>query len=87
MESAVKELGIQHFDGLFCINPLPNNKILDWSKLKAFADNKMNVTKNLKFGLGRVENMVGKGENAIPTFSPFPFPKASFQESLKVGIV
>ena len=24
-------------------------KILDWSKLKAFADNKMNVTEKLKF--------------------------------------
>ena len=23
------------------INPLPDNKILDWSKLKAFADNKL----------------------------------------------
>ena len=28
---------------------LPNNKILDQSKLKAFADNKINVTKKLKF--------------------------------------
>ena len=23
------------------VNSLPNNKVLDWSKLKAFADNKM----------------------------------------------
>ena len=27
-------------------NPLPNDKILDLSKLKAFADDKLNVTKN-----------------------------------------
>ena len=41
----------------------PNDKILDWFKLKAFAD-KINVTEKLKFVLGRVENIVGKGENA-----------------------
>ena len=28
------------------ISSLPNNKILDWSKLKAYADNKINVTEN-----------------------------------------
>ena len=43
---------------------LPNDKILDQSKLKAFADNKINVTEKLKFVLGRVENIVGKEENA-----------------------
>ena len=53
----------------FC-NSSPNNKILDWSKLKAIADNKIKkkkkkyVTENLKFVLWRVENTVGKGENA-----------------------
>ena len=46
------------------VNSLPKNKILDWSKLKAFADDKINVTKELKFVLGRVENIVGKRENA-----------------------
>ena len=45
-------------------NSLPNNKILDWSKLKAFADDKINVTEKLKFVLERVEDIVGKGENA-----------------------
>ena len=45
-------------------NPLSNKKILDWSKLKAFADDKINVTQKLIFALGRVENIVGKGENA-----------------------
>ena len=46
------------------INFFPNNKILDWSRLNAFADGKINVTEKLKFILGRVENIVGKGENA-----------------------
>ena len=27
------------------LNPSPDDKILDWSKLKAFADDKLNVTK------------------------------------------
>ena len=27
-------------------NPLPNDKYFNWSKLKAFADNKMNIIKN-----------------------------------------
>ena len=44
-------------------NSLPNDKILDDSKLKVFAEDKINVAKKLKFVLGRVENM-GKGENA-----------------------
>ena len=46
------------------LNSLPNDKILDLSKLKAFADNKRNVTETLKFVSSRVENIVGKGENA-----------------------
>ena len=33
----------------------------------------MRLGKKLKFVLGRVENTVGKGENAgLPAFSPFP---------------
>ena len=45
-------------------NSLPSNKILEVTKLKAFADDKMKVTKKLKFGLEKLENIVGKGENA-----------------------
>ena len=44
-------------------NSLPDDKILDWSKLKVFAD-KINGSKKLKFVLRRMENIVGKGENA-----------------------
>ena len=43
---------------------LPNDKFLGWSKLKAFADGKINMTKNLQIALGRLENIVGKRENA-----------------------
>ena len=45
-------------------NSLPNDSILDWSKLKALADDKIIVTEKLKFVFGRVENVVEKGENA-----------------------
>ena len=34
---------------LTTINSLPNDKNLDQSKFKAFADDKTNVTKKLKF--------------------------------------
>ena len=46
------------------LNSLPNDKILDQSKLKAFGDDKTNATKKLKFVLEMVENILGKGENA-----------------------
>ena len=46
------------------LNSLPNNKFLDCSKFKAFAGDKLNLAKKMKFALGRVENIVGKGENA-----------------------
>ena len=46
------------------LNSLPNDKIIDWSKLTALTDNKINVTQLFKFVLRRVENIVEKGENA-----------------------
>ena len=68
---------------------LPNDKFLDWSKLKAFADDKINVTAKLNFDMGMVKNLVEKGENAgYQHFLLFAqcFQKASFLGSLKVGI-
>ena len=43
---------------------LPNDKPLDWSKLEAFADNKIKVLTIMIFVFDSVENIVGKGENA-----------------------
>ena len=71
----------------FNFNSLPNDKIQDWLKLKAFADNKITVIEKLKIVLGRVENIVGKGENAgYQHFLLFPqcFQKTSFPRLLKV---
>ena len=65
--------------------PLPNNKFLHWFKLKELADEKINVTEKLKFVLRRVENMVGKGQNAgYQHFVLFPqcFQKSSLSGSL-----
>ena len=71
-------------------NSFPNDKFLDWSKLKAFADNKINMTEKLKFVFGRVENVEGKGENAAyQHFLLFPqcFQNLSCSGSLKAGMV
>ena len=35
------------------------------TSMKAFADDGINVAENLKFFLGRVENIVRKGENSV----------------------
>ena len=51
---------------------ISNDKILDWSNWKAFADEKLNANEKLKFVLGWVEN-VGNGENAgYQNFLLFP---------------
>ena len=41
-----------------CFNSLPKDKILHRSRLKAFADDKKNVTEKLKFVLERTENIL-----------------------------
>ena len=48
------------------VNSLPSDKTLESYKLKAFADDKMNVAEMMTYMyLGvRVENIVGIGENA-----------------------
>ena len=52
---------------------LPNDKVLDLSKLEAFAEDKINVPQKLKFIAGRIENILGKRRKCwSPAFSPFP---------------
>ena len=72
------------------LNPFQNYKILDLTKLNAFADDKINVAKMMFSVFDRLENIVGKGENAgYQHFLPFPlcFQKATFLGLLRVGIV
>ena len=75
---------------LFLQLTLPNNKFLDCSKLKAFADEKINMAEKLHFVLGWVENIVGKEENdGYQHFLLFPqcFQKAFSSHASKVVIV
>ena len=47
------------------VYPSPDDKILALSKMKAFADDKWNVSQNIKFIISRAENIVGKVEYAV----------------------
>ena len=73
------------------LNSLPNDKILDVSKLKASADDNLNVARMMISLLDHVENTMGKGENAgyqhFLLFQQFFFLKPSSVGWLKVGIV
>ena len=65
----------------YCVvNPFPFDKILDQIKLKAFADDKLNVTKIMISVFDREENIVGKGE--IACTSDFSFSHNVFQRLL-----
>ena len=44
---------------------LTNDKTLDQSKLEPSAGDKINMSQNRNFELGRIENIVMKGENAV----------------------
>ena len=46
-------------------NSLPNKNIVDQSKIRAFADIIIEGKKEMKFDLGRVENIVEKGKMLV----------------------
>ena len=62
------------------VNPFPHDKILGQTKLKAFADDKLNVTKMVISVFDRVENIVGKRE--ITCTSNFSFSHNVFKRLL-----
>ena len=77
---------LQVFSIWTSFNSLPSSKILDLPKFKAFAGNKIILIQKLKFVLRRVENIVGKGENAgYQHFHLFPecFQKLFFSRGVK----
>ena len=57
-------------------NPLPNDKILDWSTLKGLSDKKLNVVQKWNFFYAKVENIVEIGKMVVPSI--FSFPHKSF---------
>ena len=68
------------------VNPLPDDKILDWSKLKQSADDNYEFDVNSKNFSKLEENTVGKGEIAhYEQFLLFPqcFQKACFPGASK----
>ena len=70
-------------------NSLPNDRISDWSELKAYADYKFKVSKLMKFVHNRQENIVEKGANAASQhFLLFPeyFQKISCSRLLKLTL-
>ena len=75
--------------GALPFNPCPHDKILEQTKLKAFADEKLNVTIKIISVFDKVENIVGKGEIACTSnFSFFhSFKNASFLDASKGVIV
>ena len=80
--------GISPFPTIFLypLNPLPNNKILDLTKLKAFSGDKLNdaeVTISLFDGVEK--HFVKKIKCWLPAFSPFPtvFSKTFFFRVVK----
>ena len=68
-------------------NSLPNDKILETSKLKAFADDKINVTQKLNFLFGKSRKHCEKRRKCwLPAFSPLPtmFSKACLLRVVKI---
>ena len=73
-----------------CITSLPNDNILDRTKLKAFADVKLNDAKMMISLFYRVENIVGKEKmlvTSIFSFSLNVFQSVLSWGSLKVRVV
>ena len=56
---------IGHFSHILStLYSLTHDKILDWTELKAFADDKINIAEMMISLSDRLENIVGKRENA-----------------------
>ena len=64
MKSCLQKLCLSGSVKHTLFNCLPNDKFLYWSRLKELADGKINANELLTLPLGRVENFMGKGENA-----------------------
>ena len=66
------------------IKSLLNDKILDWSKFKVFAEDILNVARIMISVSNWVENIVGKGEMLVT--STFSFSHNVFKRLLSKGL-
>ena len=87
-----EEIAVYQYFVLFLhsVNPLPNDKILNVTKLKAFADVKFIIAQVIIFLFNTIENIVGKGENDSFQYLLLflqCFQKSTSSRSLKFGIV
>ena len=71
-------MAIFQTDPLADDNSLQNDKTSDEYNLKAFEEDKINMTENLKFVFGRVENIVRKKVITMQHFLLFPLSFISF---------
>ena len=60
---------------------LPNDKIFDWSKFKAFADDKLNVIPKIEICFGENRKHCGKKRKC---WGPTMFPKAFSSRVIKI---
>ena len=54
------QIGLMWLKKRFVFNYLPSLKIIDWSKIRAIADNKLKLIKMMNFVVDRVEIIVKK---------------------------
>ena len=71
---------------MFALTLNQTKKNPDRSKLKAFADNEINVAQNLKFDLGRVETISGNSSSFWLQAKFVPFQVESVRIMIRLGI-
>ena len=79
MQDYYNKLSLQ-LRGHYPLNSLSNDKILEWSKLKAFAEDKINVNEKLKFGLRRIKTLWEKEKMLVTSI--FSFSHNAFKRLL-----
>ena len=76
LRGSINTLSNKHFEDSehYSLNSLPNDKILDVTNLKAFADDKLQVAKMTIFLFDRVDKSCRNESNSPPPF-PALFPE------------
>ena len=76
---------LQPTECLCFFHPISNDKILDWSKWKAFTENKLDMAQigGICRIYERADNIIGNGENA----SILPFSPHCFRKTFSSGLI